>query len=81
MGMIIGYARVSTTDQSLNAQHDALAEVGADRLFSERVSGAKAKRPELDKILDQLCDGDVVVVMKYDRLARSLRCLKSAPTG
>ena len=73
--MIIRYARVSTTDQSLNAQHDALAEVGADRLFSERVSGAKAKRPELDKILDQLCDGDVVVVTKYDRLARSLRDL------
>ena len=75
MAMIIGYARVSTTDQSLNAQHDALAEVGADRLFSERVSGAKAKRPELDKMLDQLCDGDVVVVTKYDRLARSLRDL------
>lgn len=73
--MIIGYACVSTTDQSWNAQHDALAEVGADRLFSERVSGAKAKRPELDKMLDQLCDGDVVVVTKYDRLARSLRDL------
>ncbi len=69
--MIIGYARVSTNDQSLNAQHDALAEVGAERVFSETVSGAKAKRPELDKMLDQLRDGDVVVVTKYDRLARS----------
>lgn len=45
--MIIGYARVSTNDQSLNAQHDALAEVGAERVFSETVSGAKAKWPEL----------------------------------
>lgn len=73
--MIIGYARVSTNDQSLDAQHDALAEVSAERVFSETVSGAKAKRPELDKMLDQLRDGDVVVVTKYDRLARSLRDL------
>ena len=43
MAMIIGYARVSTTDQSLNAQHDALAEVGAHPLFSERVSGARVR--------------------------------------
>ncbi len=73
--MIIGYARVSTNDQSLDAQHDALAEVGAARVFSETVSGAKARRPELDKMLEQLRDGDVVVVTKCDRLARSLRDL------
>jgi len=73
--MIIGYARVSTTDQNLDAQTDALTAAGAERLFSERVSGAKAERPELDKMLDQLRDGDVVVVTKYDRLARSLRDL------
>ncbi len=73
--MIIGYARVSTTDQNLDAQIDALTAAGAERLFSERVSGAKAERPELDKMLDQLRDGDVVVVTKYDRLARSLRDL------
>ena len=73
--MIIGYARVSTTDQNLDAQTDALNAAGAERLFSERVSGAKADRPELDKMLDQLRDGDVVVVTKYDRLARSLRDL------
>ena len=80
--MIIGYARVSTNDQSLNAQHDALAEVGAGRVFSETVSGAKAKRPELDKMLDQLRDGDVVVVVtKYDRLARSLRDLLDIVEG
>ena len=70
--MIIGYARVSTTEQNLDAQTDALTEAGAERLFSERVSGAKAERPELDKMLDQLRDGDVVVLTKYDRLARSL---------
>lgn len=73
--MIIGYARVSTTDQNLDAQTDALTAAGTERLFSERVSGAKAERPELDKMLDQLRDGDVVVVTKYDRLARSLRDL------
>ena len=67
--MIIGYARVSTNDQSLNAQHDALAEVGAGRVFSETVSGAKAKRPELDEMLEQLRDGDVVVVTKYGLVA------------
>ena len=73
--MIIGYARVSTTDQNLDAQTDALTAAGTERLFSERISGAKAERPELDKMLDQLRDGDVVVVTKYDRLARSLRDL------
>ena len=73
--MIIGYARVSTTDQNLDAQTAALTAAGAERLFSERVSGAKAERPELDKMLDQLRGGDVVVVTKYDRLARSLRDL------
>ncbi|MEM9240260.1 MAG: recombinase family protein [Pseudomonadota bacterium] len=73
--MAIGYARVSTTDQNLDAQTDALTTASAERLFSERVSGAKAERPELDKMLDQLRDGDVVVVTKHDRLARSLRDL------
>lgn len=73
--MIIGYARVSTADQKLDAQIDALERVGAERLFSETISGATAKRPELQRMLDQLREGDVVVVTKYDRLARSLRDL------
>ena len=73
--MIIGNARVSTTEQNLDAQIDALTVAGAERLFSERVSGAKVELLELDKMLDQLRDGDVVVVTKYDRLARSLRDL------
>jgi len=73
--MIIGYARVSTAEQNLHAQIDSLNEASAGRIFSETVSGVKAKRPELEKLLDQLRDGDVVVVTKYDRLARSLRDL------
>ena len=56
--MIIGYARVSTTDQNLDAQTCALTAGGAERLLSERVSGAKAERPELDKMLDQFRNGD-----------------------
>jgi len=73
--MIIGYARVSTAEQHLHAQTDSLNEAGAERIFSEKVSGAKAKRSELEGMIDQLRDGDVVVVTKYDRLARSLRDL------
>jgi len=73
--MIIGYARVSTTDQNLDAQLDALKGAGARRVFSETISGATAKRPELQRMLDQFRDGDVVVVTKYDPLARSLRDL------
>ena len=71
--MIIGYARVSTTDQNLDAQLDALKEAGAERVLSETISGATAKRPELQRMLDQLRDGDVVMVTKYDRLAQSSR--------
>lgn len=73
--MNVGYARISTSDQNLDAQTDALTQAGAERIFSEMVSGASAKRPELARMLDQLRDGDVVVVTKYDRLARSLRDL------
>lgn len=73
--MNVEYARVSTLDQNLDAQTDALTQAGAERIFSETVSGASAKRPELARMLDQLRDGDVVVVTKYDRLARSLRDL------
>ena len=73
--MLLGYARVSTEDQNLDAQLDALTRAGAERVFSDRVSGTRRNRPELDRLLDQLRDGDVVVVTKYDRLARSLRDL------
>jgi DNA invertase Pin-like site-specific DNA recombinase len=73
--MIIGYARVSTDDQNLDAQTDALKAAGAERIFADKISGVRRDRPELDALLDQLRPGDVVVVTKYDRLARSLRDL------
>lgn len=73
--MIIGYARVSTDDQNLDSQLDALRVAGAGRIFSDKISGSMRKRPELDRLLDQVRDGDVIVVTKYDRLARSLRDL------
>ena len=73
--MILGYARVSTADQSLDGQRDALRAAGAGRLFADTVTGIARHRPELDRLLDQLRAGDVVVVTKYDRLARSLKDL------
>lgn len=73
--MIIGYARVSTTDQNLDAQIDALTAVGVERIFADKISGSARQRPELNKLLDQLRIGDVVVVTKYDRLSRSLKDL------
>ena len=73
--MIIGYARVSTADQSLDAQTDALAAAGAERVFADKITGTARKRPELDRMLDQLRPGDVGVVAKYERLARSLHDL------
>jgi len=73
--MIIGYARVSTSDQNLDAQLNRLREARAERIFEEKVTGTKRQRVQLDALLDQLRDGDVVVVTKYDRLARSLKDL------
>ena len=73
--MIFGYARVSTEGQSLVAQIDALEAAGVERAFFEKVSGSKRARPELDKLIDRLRPGDVVVVTKYDRLSRSLQDL------
>jgi DNA invertase Pin-like site-specific DNA recombinase len=65
-------ARVSTSDQTLAAQTDALEAAGAGRMFPETISGATRARPELAHLLDHLRPGDVVIVTKYDRLARSL---------
>lgn len=73
--MILGYARVSTDKQSLDGQTDALKAVGAKRVYADRISGNLRVRPELDRLLDQVREGDVVVVTKYDRLARSLKDL------
>lgn len=73
--MVLGYARVSTEDQHFDAQIEALKAAGAERIWSEKVSGAKVQRPKLMAMLEQLRDGDVVTVTKYDRLSRSLQDL------
>jgi DNA invertase Pin-like site-specific DNA recombinase len=73
--MKIGYARVSTEDQKLTIQLEALKKAGCTRIFREKVSGAYRDRPELNRMLDQLRQGDVVSVWKLDRLARSTRNL------
>lgn len=71
----IGYARTSTSDQHPEAQHDALAHAGAERVFTDQASGKLASRPELDKCLDYLRSGDTLVITKLDRLGRSVRNL------
>lgn len=58
--MIYGYARVSTSDQNLDRQKDALQNYGIDRLFCEKISGTKKNRPELDIILAEIQDGDTI---------------------
>jgi DNA invertase Pin-like site-specific DNA recombinase len=73
--MKIGYARVSTQDQRLNIQLEALKKAGCKRVFREKVTGTYRDRPELNRMLDQLRDGDIVAVWKLDRLARSTRNL------
>ena len=75
LSMKFGYARVSTTDQHLTLQLDALQKTGCERIFQEHISGAKADRPELTKLLETLRSGDEVVVWKLDRLGRSLQHL------
>lgn len=71
----IGYARVSTEAQELVNQRDELIAVGCTRVFSEKVTGSHAQRPELNRMLDYLRSGDVVTVTRLDRLARSTRDL------
>lgn len=73
--MLLGYARVSTDDQDLALQRRALREAGCRRLYEEKLSGAQRNRPELARLLDQVRDGDVLVVTRLDRLARSTRDL------
>ena len=67
----IGYARVSTHDQSLDNQIALLSEAGCEEIFEEKISGAKKSRPELEKLLSQIRKNDTLVVCKLDRLARS----------
>jgi DNA invertase Pin-like site-specific DNA recombinase len=73
--VLIGYARVSTDDQHLDLQQDALTKVGCEKIFTDRESGAKANRPGLTLALDILRAGDTLVVWRLDRLGRSLKNL------
>ena len=73
--MIIGYARVSTTDQNCDYQIDELTKVGCEKVFVEKASAKTKERPELNRLLDTLRQGDIVVVHKLDRLGRSLKDL------
>jgi len=71
-GNLVGYARVSTADQSLDLQSDALTAAGCGRVFMDTASGSLADRPQLTACLDYVRDGDTLVVWRLDRLGRSL---------
>ncbi len=73
--MLIGYARVSTQDQNLELQREALTKAGCRKLFEDKASGTRAKRPGLAKALEMLREGDTLVVWKLDRLGRSVKQL------
>lgn len=73
--MLIGYARVSTPEQNLNLQRDALQQAGCDRIFTDVASGVQTERPGLAEALAFLRAEDLLVVWKLDRLERSLRDL------
>ena len=73
--MLIGYARVSTDDQNLDLQRDALQKAGCSEIYEDHLSGAKAARPGLQKALEVATAGDVLVVWRLDRLGRSLKDL------
>ena len=73
--MLIGYARVSTQDQNLDLQIEALIKAGCEKLFQEKMSGSRAARPEFSKALETMRQGDTLVVWKLDRLGRSVKNL------
>lgn len=73
--MLVGYARVSTDDQNLNLQRDALQLAGCEKIFEDQISGAKAERPGLHAVLQFVRPGDTLVIWRLDRLSRSLKDL------
>ncbi len=73
--MMIGYGRVSTSEQNLDLQLDALKKAGCERIFTDKMSGTKAERPGLDEALAYAREGDSIVVWRLDRLGRSIKNL------
>jgi len=73
--MQIGYARVSTDDQHLDLQIDALEKSGCEQIFTDKISGTRANSPDLDVALSHVCKGDTLAVWKLDRLGRSVKSL------
>lgn len=73
--MLIGYARVSTDDQNLDLQHDALKKVGCEKFYDDHMTGSKINRPGLEAAIDFARQGDIIVVWRLDRLSRSLKDL------
>ena len=73
--MKIGYARISTEDQNLDLQIDALKAAGCERIYTDKISGSTTSRPEFNKMLEALRPGDVLTVWKLDRIGRSLKHL------
>lgn len=72
---VFGYARVSTEQQNLNRQIDALKRYGCDLIFNEKMTGTKKERPELSKMIDRMTEGDTVVIESLSRLGRSTKDL------
>ena len=73
--MVFGYARVSTDAQNLDRQLDALKKYGIDKLYCEKMSGTKKSRPELDRMMKEIDDGDTIVIESLSRLGRSVKNL------
>lgn len=73
--MMIGYARVSTQDQNLDLQTEALTRAGCEKIYEDKISGVRAERPGLIRALEMLREGDTLVVWKLDRLGRSVKQL------
>lgn len=73
--MIVGYARVSTSEQNISLQKEELKKYGAEKIFEDKISGSKKDRPGLNKMMEMIREGDTLIIWKLDRLGRSLKNL------